>query len=121
MTHISILPITITSTASLSANRLVGYDGNYAAAAGVALGVSLIPSDISSVADEDLTVETLGQVSIHGDEAFTPGDDIAVGSDGKAVKATAGDHVVARALSTTSGADEMVKALLLQRCSAFLL
>lgn len=112
-THTPILPITITSAANLEANRLVGYDGNYATTAGVALGVSLIPSDVSSIADEDVTVETLGQVSIAGDDVFAPGDDIAVGTDGKAVKATGSEHVVARAL-TAATTGQFVKAVLLQ-------
>lgn len=105
---ISVLALTVTLAASLSARRFVGHDGNYASAAGNTLGVTRT----EGVTGDAVAADVIGTAVVAAGGTFAKGAEIEVGADGKAVVQSAG-VTVARALE--AGVDgQDVEVLLIQ-------
>ena len=73
-----------------------------------------ILQDDPSAAGQAATLAIDGVSKIQVGAAVTAGDDLAVGSNGLAVTATSGDVVVGRALTTGSGLNSIISALIVR-------
>nr|DAN90220.1 MAG TPA: capsid fiber protein [Caudoviricetes sp.] len=105
---------TVKATAAISANRFVTYAGKQAETAGeLVMGVS----DTAIEAGGYVGVDVIGTTIVDVGGTFSKGDDLAADTDGKAVKATAGQNVCARALYDAA-AGQKTEVLLIQQAAA---
>lgn len=102
------LTITATLTAAVVENRFLGFDGDYASAAGNSLGTTNTDGDIG----DNIAVDVLGVVTVEASAAIAVGADIEVAADGKAVTQTSG-IIVARALTAAAADGDKIEVLLI--------
>jgi hypothetical protein len=108
--NIALLTLTVAATAALTANRFIGHDGDFASAAGSALGVSRSDAAIG----EDLPVDVLGTAVVEAGALIAAGAAVEVGTDGKAVTESAGIAVGRLAPGAAAGAaGEFVEVILI--------
>ncbi len=89
--------ITIKSSDNLLAFRFVGFSGSHCTAGGKSLGVT----ERKFPANKSASVVTIGTVPVEAVGAISVGDNLASDSQGRAVVATSGAAVNARALEST--------------------
>ena len=106
---LALFTLTIAATAALTRNRFVGHDGDVAAAAGNALGVTR--TDAAS--GEDLSVDVLGTAVVEAGGAIAAGAAVEVGADGKAVTLAAGEKVGRLAPGSSASADGQLVEIIL--------
>lgn len=107
---ISLLALTVTATAALTAHRFVTSAGAVPSAGAAALGVSR-----SDAAQGDRApVDVIGTAIVEAGEAISAGAYIAVGSNGKAAVYEDGDVCVGQALEAASGDGVRFEMLLIQ-------
>jgi hypothetical protein len=103
--------------------KAVKFDANGAAvlcAAGdAALGIGIMNNNDPIVVggDVDIQIKDMGLV-VAGAAAIKAGDELASDANGKLIKATDGQNVVAIALEASSAADTYIKALLVRYAKA---
>lgn len=107
MRAIKIMALTQVAAVALSAHRLIGFDGNYAAAGEDALGVS----EYDAAPGDAFSTEVIGVARVEAGGPFNKGDQLEVGADGKAVVLAAGVPV-AKALEDAAGDGSIVGVLL---------
>lgn len=103
---ISILTLAVIAAAALAAERVVGKDGNYATAGEAAFGVTTTSGEIG----DRVPVDVLGTTIATAGEAFSKGDYLEVGANGKLVVHDAG-IAVAQALQDAGAGGDRVEVL----------
>lgn len=86
----------------------VGADGKVAAAGKNAIGIVLPDCDDKASIGDDLNVQIKDIGAWTAGEAVAYGDELAVGSGGKAVKATQGNFIVGIALEAATQAGQRI-------------
>jgi hypothetical protein len=107
MSRRSILAVTVTATAAISAGLFVTFSGGIAGLNGLAYGVSVTPSDASG---DDIAVDVLGETEVVCGGAVSAEDLLSSDANGKAV--TGGTKPLARALED-GVTGQTIRALLL--------
>lgn len=95
--------------------KAVGADGKIAEEGKNAIGIVTPDADETVEIGGDMTVQVKDIGLWLAGEAVAKGDELAVGTDGKAVKATAGKFIVAVALTEATKADQRISV---QICKA---
>ncbi len=104
---ISILSETVVATAPILQRHFIGFNGTYPNAGESAMGIVHIDAAI----DEHCSVVTMGIHTVTSGSAFTIGDALEVGTDGKAIKKDSGT-TVARSRGIATDADQIVEVFL---------
>lgn len=99
---------TIAAAVALSAQRFVGFDGNYPAAGEAAYGATLTDADVG----DQVNVTVLGTAALEAGEAIALGAEVEVGADGKAMSRVNGASS-GRALSAAAQDGDRIEVLLL--------
>lgn len=86
----------------------IGVDGKVAKAGKNAIGIVLPSCDYKVTAGDDLDVQIKDIGVWTAGEAVAYGDELAVGADGKAVKATQGAFIVGIALEASTQAGQFI-------------
>lgn len=81
-----LLTMTVLATADIAKHRYVGFDGKAAVAGKKALGIT----EIEAVKDEAASINTHGALLVQAGGVIAAGDEVEVGTDGKAIKKAAG-------------------------------
>lgn len=100
--------LNITPSGSLSANRFIGVDNNYAPMTGYAYAVTT--ENVTGGSPTDVVVTGIAYIEL-GANGFYAGDEIVVGVDGKGAVNSGTDTVVALALENGNNG-EVIKAKL---------
>lgn len=103
-----LLKLTTVAATDVAEKRFMGYDGNYAAAAGVALGVT----DYAVSATREVALVTMGTAVVEAGGVIAEGAAVEVGTDGKAVAQSAG-VVVGRALDASAADGNYITIVLI--------
>ena len=88
----------VAAAATLVANRLIGYDGNYAANSAPAKGISESPATTG----DKITLYNAGTYLVEAGATIAVGNELTAGTDGVAVIATTGQFV--HAIAVEAGA-----------------
>lgn len=94
LTNSPLLTLTVTASEDLPTNRFIDYTGNVCTAASPALGAT----ELAWLSGESASVIVQGIAILATGSALFAGDDIVVGTDGKAVAQEGSDPVVGRAM-----------------------
>lgn len=105
----ALLTLSVAAAVALAAERFVTANGNYPTARQGAFGVTTT----SAAAGALVAVDTLGTTVVTAGTAFLKDGPLAVGPNGKAVPAEAGDVVVARALQAATADGDRVEVFLI--------
>ncbi len=109
-----LLTETVKAAADIAENRFVTYAGKQASTAGeIVQGVS----DTSIEAGGYVAVDVIGTTIVDVGGTFVKGDDLATDANGKAVKATSGQNVCARAMYDAV-AGQKAEVLLIHQAAA---
>ena len=103
---ISVLTLAVVAAATLAAERAVGRDGNYATAGGHAVGVT----NTGGGDGDRIGCDVIGTTIVTAGAAFSDGDFLQVGTDGKLVVQTAG-VAVAKAMQDAAADGDRVEVL----------
>ena len=103
-----VLNVTLKANAELEPKRFVTGAGTYAPSGGTAYGVTIHAAD----KDELTTIVVMGIAEVEAQEPINPGDFVTPGEDGKARVANSGEWIVGVALTSASGAGDVVEVLL---------
>jgi hypothetical protein len=98
----------MTAAADLVGQRFIGYDGNYASAAAIALGVSAL----STESGEQVGVQTIGVVEIEAGGAISVAGPVKVGTSGKGVAQGGSGVIVAYAIDESTGDGQKIRVKL---------
>lgn len=105
----SLLTLTVTAAAGLAAERFVTGNGSYATARQGAIGTTTTTAALGAL----VAVDAFGTTVATAGAAFAKDASLAVGANGKAVAAEAGDVIVARALQAATADGDRVEVLLI--------
>ncbi len=105
----SLLTLTVTAAAALSAHRFVTATGAVPSANGNTLGVTRSPA---GAAGDLVPVDAVGTTMVEASAAISAGAAVATTSDGRAVTFSTG-VVAGRALTAASGAGVLIEVLLI--------
>lgn len=107
---ISILTLTVFAAAAIAAERFITASGAYPTARQGAYGVTATSAD---AAGDAVPVDVLGTAVVTAGGVFAKDASLAVGANGKAVAAEAGDVIVARAVQASTGDGARVEVFLI--------
>lgn len=110
MQKISLLTLAIAVAAAISHERFLTASGAYPVARKGALGVSCTSA---TAAGQTVPVDVLGTTVVTAGGVFAKDASLAVGANGKAVAAEAGDVIVARALQAATADGDRVEVFLI--------
>lgn len=106
---ISLLPLTITASATLTADRFVTFAGAVPSADANVLGVVRQ----AAVSGDKVTVDVLGTAIVEAGAAVTAGDTLKVTNTGKVIPWATSGAKVALALQSASGDGKFIEVLLI--------
>lgn len=108
LTNNPLLTLTVTASDDLPTNRFVDYAGGLCAANGAALGAT----ELAWLSGESASVIVQGIAILETEDALFAGDDVCVGTDGKAAGQGGSFPVMGRAMQDAA-ADDFVRVLLI--------
>ena len=100
--------VSMTAAADLVGQRFIGYDGDYATAAEIALGVSALSAD----SGEQVGVQLYGVVEIEAGGSIAVEGPVKVGTSGKGVAQGGSGVIVAYALDESTGDGQKIRVKL---------
>lgn len=107
---ISLLALTVSAAAALTAHRFVGHDGDLAGAGANALGVTRTDAAL----DEQVAVDVIGTAQVESGGALAAGALVESDASGRAITKSAGVTVARLAPgASAAGAGELVEVILI--------